>query len=48
MNWNIFYIINKEYLDLLLLGATYFIMISSFLLTLKYLLLNLEEDMEKE
>jgi hypothetical protein len=44
MNWNVFYTINQEYLYLLLLGATYFVMVASVFLVLKYLMLNLKED----
>jgi hypothetical protein len=44
MNWNVFYLINQEYLYLLLLGATYFVMLSSVVLVVKYLMLNLAED----
>ena len=48
MNWNVFYTINQEYLYWLLLGATYFVMISSLFLVVKYLMLNLAEDMNEE
>jgi hypothetical protein len=48
MNWNIFYIINQGFLDLLFIGATYFIMYVFFTLTIKALIKNLKEDMEKQ
>ena len=44
MNWNIFYTINQGFLDILLGGAIYFVMFSTLLLTIKYLIMNLEEE----
>lgn len=44
MNWNIFYIINQGFLDLLFIGATYFVMIAALLLTIKYLMMSLEQE----
>jgi hypothetical protein len=47
MNWSIFYQLNQGWIDILLLGLTYFIMFAIFTLTIKVLIKNLKEDEEK-
>jgi hypothetical protein len=44
MNWSIFYQLNQVWIDILLLGLTYFIMYVFFTLTINALIKNLKED----
>lgn len=44
MNWNIFYLINKEFLDILAVGATYITMTASMFLAIKLLTDSLNNE----
>ena len=44
MNWNIFYIINQGFLDLLFIGATYITMTASMFLAIKLLTDSLNNE----
>jgi hypothetical protein len=46
MNWNIFYIINQEFVNILLVGFIYTIMIASIFLAIRWLINSLKEDRE--
>jgi hypothetical protein len=46
MNWNIFYIINQDFLNILFIGAVYTIMIASIFLAIRWLADSIKKDRE--
>jgi len=44
MNWNLFYLINKEYLDILALGLFYLITLGGAILSFKLFIDDIRED----
>jgi hypothetical protein len=44
MNWNLFYLINREFVDMLLLGFFYLIIIGGAMLSFKLLLNSIKDD----
>ena len=48
MNWNIFYIINQEFVNLLLLGFFYTIILGILFLTIRLMFNSIKEDNDRD
>jgi hypothetical protein len=48
MNWGLFYSINKEFVNLLLLGLFYTIILGGLFLTIRLLFNSIKEDEDRD